>query len=103
MNSKKLRHIVLFSFVKDTNETILDNVIQSFHQLEKLIDCVESIESGTNCSPENLNKGLTHCFLVTFKDEKDRDEYLVHPDHLKFVELIKPILEDVCVVDYLIA
>ena len=36
-------------------------------------------EWGTNISPENLDQGFTHCFLVTFNNAKDRDAYLPHP------------------------
>ena len=45
------------------------------------IDGIESIEYGTNQSPENLNKNYTHSVVVTFSDSSARDLYLVHPDH----------------------
>ena len=38
--------------------------------------------------------------LITFESKKGRDNYLVHPDHKKFVEIVGPIIEDVFVVDY---
>ena len=36
----------------------------------------------------------------TFKSEKDRDEYLVHPDHKKFGQLLHPVLADAFVIDF---
>ncbi|MFM7851875.1 MAG: Dabb family protein, partial [Flammeovirgaceae bacterium] len=45
-------------------------------------------------------QGFTHCFLVTFRDEAGRAAYLPHAEHLKFVDLVKPRLEGVLVVDY---
>ena len=47
-----------------------------------------------------LSQGFTHCFLVTFRDEKGRDAYLPHPEHKKFVELALPKIEGALVVDY---
>jgi hypothetical protein len=53
-----------------------------------------------NNSPEKHNKGTTHGFILTFNNEKDRDAYLVHPDHKKFGELVGPLLADVFVIDF---
>ena len=61
---------------------------------------IKGFEKGLNNSPEGLNKGFKHCYMITFDSEKGRDVYLVHPDHKKFVELVGPVLEDVFVVDY---
>ncbi|MDG2212690.1 MAG: Dabb family protein [Verrucomicrobiota bacterium] len=37
--------------------------------------------------------------MVTFLDEKGRNEYLPHPEHKKFVKLLNPILDNVFVID----
>ena len=55
---------------------------------------------GTDNSPEGLAKGFTHCFNLTFADDVARAVYLPHPDHLAFVEILKPTLDDVLVLDY---
>jgi hypothetical protein len=47
-----------------------------------------------------LDHGHTHCFILTFNSEADRDSYLPHPDHKAFGELLGPCLEQVTVVDY---
>jgi hypothetical protein len=47
-----------------------------------------------------LADGFTHCFIVTFKTEADRAVYLPHPEHQKFVEILKPILEKPFVIDF---
>ena len=39
-------------------------------------------------------------WVLAFKSEKDRDDYLVHPDHKAFGKLVGPVLEDVFVIDY---
>ena len=53
-----------------------------------------------NNSPENLNKGCTHGFILTFKNETDRDAYLIHPDHKEFGKLVGPLLAEVFVIDF---
>jgi hypothetical protein len=37
---------------------------------------------------------------VTFKNEEARKVYLPHPEHMAFVSILKPILEDVFVIDF---
>lgn len=98
--SKSLRHVVMFKFKDGTPPADVKKVEDAFAGLAKKIRLIKQFEWGTNNSPENLNQGLTHCFLVTFSSEKDRNDYLVHPDHQAFVEVLKPHLDKVTVLDY---
>jgi len=68
--------------------------------LKSRIPVIASFEWGTDISPEKLAQGFTHCFFVTFKNTADRDAYLPHQAHKEFIELIKPHLDKVLVVDY---
>lgn len=95
-----LRHVVLFNFNDDATEEVVSNIEQNFAGLKDKISEIHDFEWGTNNSPEGLDKGLTHCFFVTFLSEDDRAAYLPHPAHKEFVELIGPYVEDVTVVDY---
>ena len=95
-----LRHVVLFKFKDSSSAEDVKKVEDAFRHLSQKLKLIKNFEWGKNNSPENLNGGLTHCFLVTFKTEKDRDEYLTHPDHQAFVEVLKPHLDKVTVVDY---
>ena len=95
-----LRHVVMFKFKKDATPAQIDDLVKAFGELPKQIDSIHSYEWGTNNSPEKLDKGFTHLFLVTFKDEAGRAKYLPHPAHLAFVEKLKPILEEPMVIDY---
>jgi hypothetical protein len=98
--SKKLLHVVAFKFKPSASKAQLDQVVDEFRALKKKIPQVKSFEWGTNVSPEKLDKGFTHGFLLTFASEKDRDAYLVHPDHKAFAKSLGPILEDAFVMDY---
>ncbi|HWA34409.1 MAG TPA: Dabb family protein [Cyclobacteriaceae bacterium] len=99
-NSGSLRHVVLFKFKDDAKAADVKKVEEAFRALSGKIKLIKDFEWGTNVSPENLNQGLTHCFFVTFKSDKDRDDYLVHPAHKEFVEILKPVLDKATVVDY---
>jgi hypothetical protein len=95
-----LRHVVLFTFTPEATQEQIDNIVKEFQKLPSRIKEIKDFEWGTDNSPEKLSKGHTHCFLVTFATEADRDAYLPHPEHLKFVAQLKPLLKDVTVVDY---
>lgn len=95
-----LRHVVMFKFKEASSAVEVQKVVDGFRELKSKIPQIASFEFGTNNSPEGLNDGFTHCFLVTFKSEKDRDVYLPHPAHKAFVELLKPHLEKAMVIDY---
>lgn len=96
-----VRHVVQFKFKKDATPEQVQHVIDEFAALKKKIKEVDSLEWGTNVSPEGLNKGFLHCWIVTFRSEADRDTYLHHPQHEAFVAIAKPLLEDVQVIDFI--
>ena len=96
----KLRHVVAFKFKDSATKQDIKKVEDAFRDLKKKIPQIVSYEWGTNNSPENLNKGTTHGFILTFNSEKARDEYLVHPDHKEFGKLVGPLLADVFVIDF---
>ena len=98
--SQLLRHVVLFKFKDTSSAADVKKVEDAFRALAGKLPIIKSFEWGKNNSPENLNQGLTHCFLVTFASEKDRDVYLPHPEHQAFVEILKPHLDKVTVIDY---
>lgn len=99
-NDSLLRHVVLFKFKDNAPVDKVKEIEAAFKALPSKIPQIAGYEWGLNNSPENLNKGLTHCFFLTFKSEADRAIYLPHPDHKAFGSLLTPYLDDVLVVDY---
>jgi Stress responsive A/B Barrel Domain len=95
-----LRHLVLFRFKEDATVEQIKAVETAFCALPSKIDTIYDYEWGTDVSTENLADGFTHSFLVTFKSEADRAVYLPHPEHKAFVEVLKPALDKVIVLDY---
>ena len=95
------RHVVLFQFNDDTSEPLITTIEDAFRALCAELPFVKDFEWGRNSSPENLNDGFTHCFLVTFASAQDRDIYLPHPAHVAFCkEYLDTNLKKACVVDY---
>ena len=96
----KLNHVVSFKFKSTATPEDIKKVEEAFQALKKKIPQVESLEWGTNVSKENRDKGFTHCWILTFKNEKDRDGYIQHPEHAAFVKVALPSVDDVFVIDF---
>lgn len=99
-DQKVLRHVVLFKFKETSTPADVERIVKAFGALPERIKEIKGFEWGTDNSPEGLQQGLTHCFLVTFASEADRDAYLPHPAHKEFVDLVGPHVEKVTVVDF---
>ena len=97
---KELKHAVFFKFKDDADPADVEKVEQAFAALPGKIDSIKAFEWGTNNSPESHDDGFTHCFMVTFDSEQGRDVYLPHPDHLAFVDVLKPVLGKARVIDF---
>ena len=94
-----IRHLLLLQFKSTAPQDRIDAMFGQFVGLKSSIDGIESIEYGTNQSPENLNKNYTHSVVVTFSDSSARDLYLVHPDHKALEAVLLDLLADLIVFD----
>jgi len=97
---KWLRHVVLLKFKAEASADDIRKVEEAFRALPTQIKEIKGLEWGTNNSPENLAQGFTHCFFLSFANEKGRATYLPHPAHQAFVAVLKPHLDKALVVDY---
>lgn len=97
-----IRHIVIFKYRNDATPAQMQTINDAFWALKDRIPGIVGFEAGVNNSPENLNRGFTHVFQLTFADAAARDAYLPHPDHKAFGETLRGtgILEEVFVIDY---
>ncbi|MEM6840606.1 MAG: Dabb family protein [Bacteroidota bacterium] len=101
-NNDNVRHVVVFKYKADASKADIQKVTDSFRDLQNKIPGIVSFEHGINNSPEGLNKGFTHVYLLTFENAEARDTYLPHPNHKEFGNLLSElgVLEEVFVVDY---
>ena len=95
-----LRHVVIIKFKDNATPAQIKEVENAFAALPTKIKTITGFEWGTNVSPENLEQGYTHCYLLSFKNAADRDAYLPHPAHKEFGQILGPYLDKVLVVDY---
>jgi len=98
----QLRHVVLFTFKATSTKEEVANVTRTFNDLYGKVPEVKKMEWGLNMSPEHLDQGFTHCFVLTFSSEKDLASYQLHPAHKAFQEVLKPHMDKVFVVDYFV-
>lgn len=98
--ARVLRHVVLFAFKETAVREDIQGIEQAFSALPGQIEAIHDFEWGTDVSVENLSQGFSHCFLVTFLSEAERDSYLPHPAHQAFVARLQPFLAKALVFDY---
>lgn len=99
-----VRHVVVFKYKDGTSAEQIQQVTDAFRALKDRIPGIIAFEHGVNDSPEGRSLGFTHVYLLTFEDAAARDQYLPHPEHQAFGELLGRlgVLDDVFVVDYLV-
>lgn len=91
----------MVQFKKETTPETVKALELQFASLEKSIDTIIDFEWGLASTVEKgMDQGFTHCFVVTFKDKAGLEVYLPHEAHLAFVEVFKPEIEKVLVLDY---
>ena len=60
------RHVVLFKFKDTASAETVAGIEDAFRAFCASLPFVTDFEWGLNSSPEGLNEGFTHCFIVTF-------------------------------------
>jgi hypothetical protein len=102
MKNEKVKHVVVFKYKPGTTDAQISQITNAFRDLKGKIPGIVSFETGVNHSPEKLDKGFTHVYLVTFDNVAARDTYLPHPEHKKFGELLGElqVVQEVFVVDF---
>jgi quinol monooxygenase YgiN len=96
----KIKHIALFKFKEGTSEEQVQKVLDELMELSENVPGIEDYVAGLNNSPEGLNKGYTHGFVMTFTDAAARDAYLPHPEHERIKTEVLPLIEDVAIFDF---
>lgn len=97
-----LRHVVLFKWKPETPPEKVAEIEAAMNALPAKIPQIAEYEWGTDVSVQGLSQGFTHCFVVSFHSEADRDIYAPHPEHAAFLALSKPHREVVMTFDYFV-
>lgn len=96
----KVKHIALLKFKAGTSQEQIDQLFDQLLDVTETIPGIEDYVSGVNSSPEGLNQGFTHGFIMTFTDAAARDAYLPHPEHERLKAVLLPHVDSVIVFDF---
>ena len=77
----QIQHIVLFKIKPEVTTEEVTELFRLLAQLQQLIPGITYFAGGAYSSPEGLNQGYTHGFVMTFENVNARDAYLPHPEH----------------------
>ncbi|KAK0637463.1 stress responsive A/B barrel domain-containing protein [Bombardia bombarda] len=106
--SGSITHIVMFEFKKDASPKAIETACTKMLALKEtcreprtLTPYIRKITGGRDNSPEKLQNGLTHAFVVEFESAAERDYYVeMDPAHQDFKRDIKDIVEKATVLDF---
>jgi hypothetical protein len=96
----KVKHIALIKFKEGTPKEQIDEIFDNILDITETVPGIEDYVSGPNSSPEGLNQGYTHAYIMTFTDAAARDAYLPHPEHERVKGLITPVVESLVFFDF---
>lgn len=97
---KKTQHLVLLQFKAGVPAAMIAGLFADLGGLREVIPGIEHFSGGPYSSPEGLNQGFTHGFVMTFRDAESRNVYLDHPEHEKVKQAILPHIDNVIAFDY---
>jgi len=96
-----LKHIVMMK-LEDLDPADkkhnLEKLIDMLEELPKHISVIRHLEVGKNFSTRPTAMDLV--LVTAFDGEAELDEYRVHPEHKKVLELIREVVDETRVVDY---
>ena len=76
-----IQHIVLIKFQTSLGEENISRLWEELHAIKDEIPGILSINSGKSESPEKIERGYLHGFVVAFRDWDALDRYQNHPLH----------------------
>lgn len=95
-----VRHFGVFQFKETVTEEQIVHCFKTMKEMVGQIPGLLDMEHGLYNSPEGMNDGFTHGFVMTFDTLTSRDAYLPHPVHELAKEIVVPKLERVVVFDF---
>jgi hypothetical protein len=95
-----IRHFGMFQFHPEVTSAQIDLSFAEMRSMVGKIPGLLSLEHGPYDSPEGLDDGFTHGFIMTFDSKGSRDAYLPHPEHEKVRQIVVPHLARVVVFDF---
>lgn len=95
-----IRHFGMFQFHPEVTAQEQDQCFAEMCGMVGIIPGLLAMEHGPYDSPEGMNDGFTHGFVMSFDSSASRDAYLPHPEHERVKEIVVPKLARVIVFDF---
>jgi len=77
-----IRHIVLTKFKPETEENKISKIYAELSALTDKISGAHDFTGGRSESPEQIERGYKHAFVIDFDSWADLKTYAEHPEHL---------------------
>jgi hypothetical protein len=81
MEPEMIRHIVLIRFRPEVTEAKIADLFAELQQIQGKLTGLRAITAGRSESPEQMERGYMHGFVVDFDDWAALQAYQDHPDH----------------------
>lgn len=95
-----IKHFGMFQFHPEITVSQIEECFLEMQGMVAKIPGLLSLERGPYESPEGMNDGFTHGFIMTFDNASSRDAYLPHPEHGRVRDIVVPRLKRVVVFDF---
>lgn len=76
-----IRHIVLTKALPDIAESVISDIYNELAGLVETLDGAQNFTGGRSESPERIERGYTHGFVIDFHSWDDLKHYADHPQH----------------------
>ncbi len=76
-----IRHIVLTKFKSETAEDEIAEIYAGLLKLTKKLSGAHNFTGGRSISPEQIERGYLHGFVIDFDSMADLIAYAEHPEH----------------------
>ena len=93
-----IKHIVMWKFKDEVTDADKLEMKRHLEALKGVVPSLVEIEIGLDLSKKEASMDMV--LNSEFQTLEDLATYAVHPEHLKVVEFVKPLVCDRAVVDY---
>jgi hypothetical protein len=93
-----INHVVLMKFKTDADEAAIEDLARSLDELPNTINEILMFEFGRDVV--RSERSYDFALVALFANLETLDRYRTHPDHLKVLEKIKTLCEDIVAVDF---
>lgn len=77
-----IRHIVLIKFKEETDEAVINTLFANLATLTEKLAGASGFTGGRSKSPEQIERGYMHGFVIDFDSWDALSTYQEHPDHI---------------------